>query len=781
MKSSKLARGLIAAAVVVCVSLGATATADASGSGVPDSKISVQLWTFAEYIEFGNNIPRTEEVFRRLREMGYRNVEPFSLGGLTAKQYRALLDKHRLKASARHVDVGTPQNPANIDQIIADNKTLGLKYFGSGGTPQLKTEAEWVAYARYLDGLGAKARRAGQQLMVHNHNWEFETKFGNKTAFDVLMANTDERNVAFQLDLYWVTFGGGDPIAVLKRYGKRIKLFHVKDMREGDRRIEIVGRGIIDFQRIFEAGGGIDYYVVEHDPRFDDPTFDPFEAAEVGFDYLKDPSTAKPRETSFQKVVIDATPGEPMDLAVLPDGKALHVERSGEVWMHNPANGLKTLAATIDVYEHDEEGLQSIALDPNFASNRWVYLYYSPPLNTPTDNPDTPTVNEGDAPFTGAPADFAPFKGHIQLSRFKWTGSTINLGSEQKILQVPVDRGICCHVGGDIVFDKSGNLILATGDDTNPFESDGYAPIDERPTRNPAFDAQRTSANTNDLRGKVLRVRVGANGGYSIPPGNLFVDANQQTRPEIYAMGLRNPFRIEYNRRSGELYVADYSPDASSPTPARGPAGQGKWTIVTAPGNFGWPYCATAELPYVDYDFGTGASGAPFNCAAPVNASPHNTGVRELPQVTQPDVWYSYAASAQFPELGTGGIGPMAGPAYVFDEKLARKKDSTAWPRYYDNVPLFYEWTRDYIKAFFTRGGERVPDRASARDVRLRQPDRPRVRSGRRVVRARVRRRLLRQEPAGRRSSRASTTSARPATARRPSPPRPRRPRARAR
>ena len=51
---------------------------------------------------------------------------------------------------------------------------------------------------------------------------------------------------------------------------------------------------------------------------------------------------------------------------------------------------------------------------------------------------------------------------------------------------------------------------------------------------------------------------------------------------------------------------ADYSPDANEPDPARGPAGHGKWTAITEPGNYGWPYCATAELPYVDYDFATG-------------------------------------------------------------------------------------------------------------------------------------------------------------------------------
>ena len=109
--------------------------------------------------------------------------------------------------------------------------------------------------------------------------------------FDILAAITDPKYVVFQLDIYWATNGGGigNPVEVLERYGNRIQLFHVKDMAAGPfpGRIEIVGEGIIDFPEVFaEAGGGIRYYVVEHDPRFGDPTFDPFEAAQKGFDYL---------------------------------------------------------------------------------------------------------------------------------------------------------------------------------------------------------------------------------------------------------------------------------------------------------------------------------------------------------------------------------------------------------------------------------------------------------------------------------------------------------------
>ena len=148
-----------------------------------------------------------------------------------------------------------------------------------------------MAYAEYLNEIGEQARKAGQTLMVHNHNWEFQRVFGDRTVFDILMEHTDPRNVVFQLDIYWATNGGGldNPVEVLERYGNRIQLFHVKDMAAGPfpGRIEIVGEGIIDFPEIFAASKGpVRYYVVEHDPRFGDPTFDPFEAAEKGFDYL---------------------------------------------------------------------------------------------------------------------------------------------------------------------------------------------------------------------------------------------------------------------------------------------------------------------------------------------------------------------------------------------------------------------------------------------------------------------------------------------------------------
>ena len=298
------------AAAVLCLGLAAAPAAaaqpDCTGRGVPVNKISVQEYTFAEYIGFGADAAaqaRLERVLAFLSETGYRNIELFTLSGLSAEDMRALLDEYGIKAPSRHVDLGTPENPANLDKILAENRTIGIKHFGSGATPRnYTTEAQWKAYAAYLDQVGERARKAGQTLMVHNHNWEFTTAFGDTTPYDVLLANTDPRNVVFQVDLYWSTNGLGtaagatsvgqaDDLSaqLVRRLGNRAQLFHVKDMATGafPGRIEIVGRGGIDFPSIFaESQGPVRFYIIEHDPRFGDASFNPFTAAAEGFAYL---------------------------------------------------------------------------------------------------------------------------------------------------------------------------------------------------------------------------------------------------------------------------------------------------------------------------------------------------------------------------------------------------------------------------------------------------------------------------------------------------------------
>ncbi|PRH77372.1 glycosyl hydrolase [Streptomyces solincola] len=369
------------------------------------------------------------------------------------------------------------------------------------------------------------------------------------------------------------------------------------------------------------------------------------------------PGHPAPAEEQFQQVTLakgGEETGEPMSLAVMPDRSVLHTSRDGTLRITD-AGGDTRVVGSVPVYSHDEEGLQGVALDPDFAANRAVYLYYAPPLDTPA----------GDAPENGAAADFARFDGVNRLSRFTLKADgTLDNASERKVLDVPATRGMCCHVGGDIDFDAQGNLYLSTGDDSNPFASDGFTPIDARPGRNPAFDARRTSGNTNDLRGKILRIKVAEDGSYTVPAGNLFAPGTARTRPEIYAMGFRNPFRFSVDQQTGVLYVGDYGPDAGAADPSRGPAGQVEFARVTRPGNFGWPFCTGDNDAYTDYDFATEVAGEPFDCAAPRNTSPYNTGLTELPPAEP--AWIPYDGGS-VPEFGTGSESPMGGPVYRYD------------------------------------------------------------------------------------------------------------------
>jgi glucose/arabinose dehydrogenase/PKD repeat protein len=403
--------------------------------------------------------------------------------------------------------------------------------------------------------------------------------------------------------------------------------------------------------------------------------------------------------TDYQQVTLaigGAELGEnAMSIAVLPNRSVVHTARSGTVRITDAAGNTK-VAGQLGVYTHDEEGLQGVAADPNFAVNRFIYLYYSPLLSTPA----------GDAPVTGTQADFDRWKGVARLSRFTLRADdTLDPASETVLLDVPQDRGICCHMGGDLDFDKDGNLYLTTGDDTNPWgDAAGYAPIDERPDRNPAFDAQRSSANTNDLRGKLLRIHPQPDGTYTIPPGNLFAPGTAKTRPEIYAMGFRNPFRMSVDRPTGIVYLGEYGPDALTAS-ERGPAGQVEFDRITGPGNYGWPYCTGTNTPaetYSEWTFPSGPAGALFDCAGgPTNNSFRNTGLAKLP-AAQPS-WIKYGDDANSPPEfdvpptpGRDSQSPMGGPVYHFDPALA---SPVKFPATLDGMYFAAEFGRKWIKA----------------------------------------------------------------------------------
>ncbi|MDF2731438.1 MAG: carbohydrate-binding protein, partial [Desertimonas sp.] len=651
---------------------------------------------------------------------------------------------------------------------------------------------------------------------------------------------------------------------------------------------------------------------------------------------------------NYQQVKISAPPNlnEPIGFDQLPDGRIIQTVRDGRVRLHDPETGESEIIADLraNMYTNSEDGLYGPAVDNDFATNRWVYLYYSPINMSGISDDGTPYPAQtppGAAPTTAASiSEWDKWKGYFQLSRFKFVegadGPRLDIASEQKIMKVENNRGACCHVAGDIDFDKHNNLWLVTGDDTPagggnsggfsphndmktnetqavrvfnatagtftltfngqttaalPFNAtaaqvqtalralsnladtdvvvtggpantanlsvsfrgaytqqnlaqmtadssaltvtptptatapvattaEGSATTNERQTvrtlnatggtftitfqgqttaalpfnataaevqaalialsnvgetdvtvtggpantanltvlfsgalgqtdlaqmttdasaltvapaalvittqegdwfQAPQVDARRSSLNTNDLRGKVLRIKVNADASYTVPAGNLFAPGTAKTRSEIYAMGFRNPFRIQVDS-DDVAYVTDYSPDSQTPENFRGPAGTGRVEIVRKASNYGWPLCYSPTLPYYKWDFNTSTTlGAPYECdnptRGPQNTSRWNTGLEYSPPITQPDIWYSYRDNAVpplgtpcfayyngsgatscpqlFPELGTGGVGPHGADKYEWDES---NPSETKFPPYYDDAIFLGEFTRDYLR-----------------------------------------------------------------------------------
>ncbi|GAB3985448.1 hypothetical protein GCM10028807_00720 [Spirosoma daeguense] len=392
--------------------------------------------------------------------------------------------------------------------------------------------------------------------------------------------------------------------------------------------------------------------------------------------YSARPLDEKPDENRFTKVVLAEKLNEPLEMAILPDERVIFIERHGNVQLYSPTTKQVKTIATIPVstkYKDKEgneteaeDGLLGVNIDPNFSKNHWIYLYYSPA------GPESKNI----------------------LTRYELKGDELVLASKKVLLDVAVQREQCCHTGGSIDWDRDGNLYLSTGDNTSP-RATLYAPIDERPDRGP-WDAQKSSGNTNDLRGKILRIHPEADGTYTIPEGNLFPKGTAKTRPEIYTMGHRNPYRISVDKHTGYVYWGDVGPDAGADSVNVGPMAEDEYNQARKPGNFGWPYFVGDNKAYNAVDFATNKTGAKFDPTHPINNSPNNTGLNALPPAQPALISYPASESKKFPFMGTGGRSAMAGPTYYTDDFKGAKR---SFPAYYNGKTFLYEWMRDIILA----------------------------------------------------------------------------------
>jgi cytochrome c len=398
-------------------------------------------------------------------------------------------------------------------------------------------------------------------------------------------------------------------------------------------------------------------------------------------DYSKAKTQLPPDEDRFAKVQLSQGEFfEPTEMTVLPNFDILVIQRRGEIMLYKNETKKVKQVGFLNVYYktstpgvNAEEGMLGLAKDPDFANNNRVYIYYSPADSS---------VN--------------------RLSRFTFKNDTLDKSTEKVVLEVKSQREICCHTGGSIAFGPDKLLYFSSGDNSTPFDekgvkyvNSGFAPLNDLPGHQ-QYDARRSAGNTNDLRGKIMRIRVKEDGSYEIPEGNLFPKGTDKTRPEIYVMGDRNPYRISVDPKNSYLYWGEVGPDSPNDSlETRGPRGYDEVNQARKSGFYGWPLFIGNNIPYRQYDYATGKSGDNYDPAKPINNSRNNTGLQELPPAQSAFIWYPYGPSADFPQVGTGGRNAMAGPVYYTD--LFPKE--TRLPDYYNGKLIIYDWIRGWVKA----------------------------------------------------------------------------------
>lgn len=347
----------------------------------------------------------------------------------------------------------------------------------------------------------------------------------------------------------------------------------------------------------------------------------------------------------YQKVDLVTGLANATNFKFAPDGRIFIVDRYGELLIYQPDTQVTVSAGTVSVYHEIEDGLLGLEFDPNFATNNYIYLHFSPLASE---------VN--------------------RVSRFSMVGDVLDLTSETIMLEWPTNRITgTSHSGGDMDFDSQGNLYIATGDNT---QHSAYAPLNENSI---GLSAEKSSSNTNDFRGKILRITPQPNASYTIPAGNLFPGGTGGL-PEIYVMGARNPYRIFVDKTNTDwLFWGEVGPDANTPS-TQGPEGLDEINLTKTAQNAGWPYFSGVDNDpylnsYANPDFY-------YNPLGPVNISTWNTGGATNLPPAEP-AWLEKFHKCY-----------LAGPRYYYDSALT---DDQRLPIELDGVFFYYDFNTSKI------------------------------------------------------------------------------------
>lgn len=395
-------------------------------------------------------------------------------------------------------------------------------------------------------------------------------------------------------------------------------------------------------------------------------SFGVFTACTEGPEQKTVDSSLKPEASRFTQKVIAEGLEEPLQLDFDQQGQLYWIERVGIIKRLRESEDQIEILGTVALADQPAPGLIGILLDKDFEKTRHLYLYFS------------------------AAADLGS---KMRLSRFTiGEDQKILLESEVVLLSIPWEQPDGHHFGGGMTWDKEGNLYLSVGGDSEPTQ---YAPLAFKNEGGRGQDEGRTSGNTNDWRGTILRIHPQPDGSYTIPQGNLFPVGTLKTLPEIYVMGNRNPWRLSIDSETGFLHWGEVGPDAGVDSEEFGPMGYDEFNVAKEAGNFGWPYVIGKNLPYARYDYTTKTYGDPYDPAALINDSPNNTGLVDLPPAQPALISYPYRVSEEWPIFGSAARSAVGGP--IFRRADFSKEAARVFPDYFEGKWLITDYVRNWI------------------------------------------------------------------------------------
>jgi len=277
--------GLLAASFALAPSLSKALTP-------PQQAIGIQLYSLRDII--GKDV---KGVIEKVAKAGFKEVETYgyapkgSFWGLSPKEFKALLDANGLYSPSGHFAFDNYISTGNLDDVkayIDASNTLGSKYVVAPWLDDKlrKTADDYKKVAERLNVAGELCIKSGINVGYHNHGFEFD-KFGDKTGLDILLSETDPNLVYYELDLYWAAHAGYNPVDLFKKYPRRFKMWHVKDMdkTKKDWNTEI-GKGSIDFKSIFASASlsGVKHIYLEQETNYQP---DHISSIKTSIDYIK--------------------------------------------------------------------------------------------------------------------------------------------------------------------------------------------------------------------------------------------------------------------------------------------------------------------------------------------------------------------------------------------------------------------------------------------------------------------------------------------------------------